>query len=69
MAGVSVAAQIGNAELELLAPRRQGWQPVLTGAGEAVKEQDRLARSVDFKIELDVVEEYRLGRVIGWMSF
>src|ERR1051325_6129870 len=54
--GAAMAGQGRQAELKFRSPLREGRNPILARTGEAVQQQERLAASVNFKVELLAVE-------------
>src|SRR5215472_7559635 len=62
IAGAAVAPQIRHDELESASPFPKRCLPVLARAGEAVEQEKRLPRSMDFKVELHAVKTFHSAR-------
>ena len=63
--GAAVAAQVGHDKLELVAPLAQRGFPILARTRETVQQEQRLASSVNFEVELDAVEGCDGAVVVG----
>ena len=62
VAGSSVAAHIGDDELEILAPLGGQHRPILAAAAEAVQQNEWFTGAVNFEVEVYAIERFGPAR-------
>lgn len=53
-----MTAEVRQDELKFCSPLREGWNPILAGAGKAMQQQEWLIGAVDFEVELLAIERF-----------
>ncbi len=65
-AGATVAAEVRQDQLKFCSPLREGRNPILTRTGKTVQQQERLAGSMNFEVDLLAIEGLdSAGRTCG----